>query len=384
MSSVMDAIYNLPDISFIDDISLEDLQNLLITSFSEKYREATGESIRLENGDPNRIILLAVAQYLYQGLVQIDKAGKMNFLKYSYGDYLVQLAALKGITPLSASKATVSVLWSLEEAREAPTEIPAGTRVTPDNTTYFEVMEDTEIPAGETEKTITMMCTEAGEAGNGFVPGEINLLADPIAFISSVVNTTTSKGGSDTESDEELAERVFLAPTGYSVAGPAGAYRYHAKNYSAAVDDVEVTSPSAGTVKVVFTLDGGEIPTADDISGMLAYLSADERKPLTDYVVVDAPETVSYNITLTYYISRSNQASVAAIQAAVAQAVEEYKAWQRALIGRDINPDELLGRLKAAGIKRAVITSPTYTAITQGQLPICGTVSVTYGGLESD
>ena len=139
MSSVMDAIYNLPDISFIDDISLEDLQNLLITSFTEKYREATGESIRLENGDPNRIILLAVAQYLYQGLAQIDKAGKMNFLKYSYGDYLVQLAALKGITPLSASKATVSVLWSLEEAREAPTEIPAGTRVTPDNTTYFEV-----------------------------------------------------------------------------------------------------------------------------------------------------------------------------------------------------------------------------------------------------
>ena len=113
MAEGLDVIYSLPDISFIDDLTLEDLQRQLITSYQEKYEEITGEALHLSRADPNRIILLAAAQYLYQGLVQVDKAAKMNFLKYSYGDYVKRLAAFKNITPLEPKKATVSVLGAL-------------------------------------------------------------------------------------------------------------------------------------------------------------------------------------------------------------------------------------------------------------------------------
>lgn len=384
MAEGLEKINNLPDISFIDGITLEDMQELLITAYQEKYQEITGTPVRLSRGDPNRIILLAAAQYLYQGLVQVDKAGKMNFLKYSYGDYLVQLAALKGIVPLEPEKATVSVRWSLSEARSAVTPIPAGTRITPDSTVYFETTEYNEIPAGETELVIMMACTETGEAGNGFAPGEIATLADPVAFIASVVNVTESSGGTDEESDEQLAERIFLAPQGYSTSGPVGAYIYHARNYSPSVEDVEVTSPSAGVVKVCFTMTGGALPSADDISGLKSYLEAGDRKPLTDSLQVQAPEAISYNITVTYYINRSEQASAGTIQDAAALAAADYQAWQAAKIGRDINPDELLWRLKAAGVKRAVITAPTFSTLSQGQIAACGTVTLTYGGLEDD
>ena len=384
MAEGLEKINNLPDISFIDGITLEDMQELLITAYQEKYQEITGTPVRLSRGDPNRIILLAAAQYLYQGLVQVDKAGKMNFLKYSYGDYLVQLAALKGIVPLEPEKATVSVRWSLSEARSAVTPIPAGTRITPDSTVYFETTEYNEIPAGETELVITMACTETGEAGNGFAPGEIATLADPVAFIASVVNVTESSGGTDEESDEQLTERIFLAPQGYSTAGPVGAYIYHARNYSSSIEDVEVTSPSAGVVKICFTMTGGVLPSADEISGLKGYLEAGDRKPLTDSLQVQAPEAVAYNITVTYYINQSEQASAGTIQEAAVQAAADYQAWQAAKIGRDINPDELLWRLKAAGVKRAVITAPAFSALSQGQIAACGTVTLNYGGLEDD
>ena len=77
----LQAIKDLPDISFIDNLSLEDVQSLMITTYQKKYEEITGKSVTLARGDPNRIILLANAALFYQALQRIDKAGKMNFLK---------------------------------------------------------------------------------------------------------------------------------------------------------------------------------------------------------------------------------------------------------------------------------------------------------------
>ena len=123
MADILDTIDNLPDISFIDDLTLQDMQTLLITEYQNRWKELTGETIHLKRADPNRVILLAAAQYLYQGMQQIDKAGKMNFLKYSYGDYLKNLAAFKNTPELEPQAATVTVRWSLAEARSAATSI---------------------------------------------------------------------------------------------------------------------------------------------------------------------------------------------------------------------------------------------------------------------
>ena len=384
MVDALETIKSLPDISFIDDITLQDMQGLLITAFQEKYEELTGEQIRLRKADPNRIILLAVAQYLYQGLQQIEKAGRMNYLKYSYGPYLRQLAAFKGVTPIEAKKAEVTVRWSLAEARSAVTPIPAGTRVTPDGETYFETTEYAEIPIGDTELDLVMACTEAGTSGNGFLPGEIAIVADPVAFIDTAVNITESAGGADEETDESLIERIFLAPGGYSTAGPEDAYIYHAKTFDSNIGDVVATSPSPGVVDIRFIMSDGSLPDTDEIAGLLAYLEAADRKPLTDSLQVDAPTAVSYTVTATYYINRSDKNSAGIIQEAAEQALEDYKAWQCARIGRDINPDELISRLKAAGVKRIVITAPELTSLTLGQVASCTSATLTYGGLEDD
>ena len=384
MSEILEAIDSLPDISFIDGITLQGLQNLLISAYLKKYEEVTGRRIRLAKADPNRIILLANAQVLYQGFEHIDRAGKMNFLKYSYGEFLRNLAVFKNVAELEPKPATVNVKWMLAEPRTVVTAIPEGTRVTADFETFFESTEYNEIPIGETEIVITMTCTEAGEKGNGFAPGEIIEQVDPLAFIDSIVNIDTSAGGTDEESDQSIAERTYLAPSAYSTAGPDDAYIYHAKNYDPSIGDVVPTSPTPGVVDIRFMMADGTIPSAATIAGLKSYLAQRGKRPLTDNLQVGAPEVVSYNITATYYINKSDRANAEAIQDGAEQAVEDYKDWQSAKIGRDINPDELRGYMKEAGVKRIVITAPEFTVLTTQQIAQCSTVTLTYGGLEDD
>lgn len=384
MSEILEAIDSLPDISFIDGITLQGLQNLLISAYLKKYEEVTGKRIRLAKADPNRIILLANAQVLYQGFEHIDRAGKMNFLKYSYGEFLRNLAAFKNVAELEPKPATVNVKWMLAEPRTVVTAIPEGTRVTADFETFFESTEYNEIPIGETEIVITMTCTEAGEKGNGFAPGEIIEQVDPLAFIDSIVNIDTSAGGTDEESDQSIAERTYLAPSAYSTAGPDDAYIYHAKNYDPSIGDVVPTSPTPGVVDIRFMMADGTMPSAATIAGLKSYLAQRGKRPLTDNLQVGAPEVVSYNITATYYINKSDRANAEAIQDGAEQAVEDYKDWQSAKIGRDINPDELRGYMKEAGVKRIVITAPEFTVLTKQQIAQCSTVTLTYGGLEDD
>ncbi len=384
MADLLESIDSLPDISFIEDKSLEDVQTELINAFQNRYKEITGKSITLARADPYRLMLLACAQILYQGLENIDKAGKMNFLKYAYGDYLVNLAALKGVTPQDPQKATVNVRFTLSEVRESATAIPAGTRVTASYEVYFESTSYNEIPAGETETVILMTCTTAGEEGNGYMPGELNVLVDPVGFIDNVTNIDTSAGGTGEESDQSLAERTYLAPSSFSTAGPDDAYIYWAKQLSDEIGDVLPTSPTPGVVDIRFILNDGSIPDETWIQRMEEQLTQRSKRPLTDYVQVAAPDPVEYEIDLTYYINTSDTDSAASIQAQAAQAIEDYKLWQASKIGRDINPDMLIHYLKQAGVKRVEVNEPQFTVLAETAIAVFTRSAVIYGGLEDD
>jgi phage-related baseplate assembly protein len=384
MADTLEAIDNLPDISFIDDMTLEDVQSLLINKWQEYYKQITGKKITLARADPNRLILYACASVIYQGLQQVDKAGKMNFLKYAYGDYLKNLAALKNVTENEPERATVRVRWSLAGARESATSIPAGSRVTADNEVYFESTEYNEIPAGDTEIIITMQATTTGEQGNGYMAGEISINVDEVAFIESVANIETSAGGTGEESDQSIAERAFLAPSSYSTAGPDDAYIYWAKTYDSEIGDVVPLSPTPGVVNIRFILSDGSIPGETLISGLQNYLQQRGKRPLTDNVIVQAPDAVKYNINVTYYINSSDSASAVQIQEQADQAIGDYQTWQSEKIGRDINPDELRRYLKDAGVKRTVVTEPVFTVLKETEIAVLGTINLVYGGLEDD
>lgn len=385
MPDEMNATKSLPDISFIDNKTIDQVRQEMVADYESFISEATGQTVSLERSSVHRMELYAAAAQIFQAMQYIDRQGKQSILKYSYSDFLDNLAAFKGVTRTPATAATTTVRFTLSAERDTATGIPQGTRVSTAGSIYFATDVYAEIPAGSTTVDVPATCTVAGTDGNGLAIGELTTIVDPIPYVASVSNTTATEGGAEIESDADLAERVFLAPGAYSTAGPEDGYIYHAKAYSPAVGDVVATSDQeAGTVDIVFIMADGSTPGEEMIEGMEGYMRSKDIRPMSDLVRIAAPEEVQYTINLTYYINRSDSAKAVTIQAAVAQAVEDYKTWQRA-IGRDVNPSQLTHMVMEAGAKRVTVTAPAYTVVGKTKVSaLQGAAVVTYGGLEDD
>lgn len=385
MPDEMNAIKSLPDISFIDNKDIDQVRQEMVADYESFISEATGQTVTLERSSVHRMELYAAAAQIYQAMQYIDRQGKQSILKYSYSDFLDNLAIFKGVTRNPATPATTTLRFTLSAERDTATGIPQGTRVSTAGAIYFATDVYAEIPAGSTTVDVPATCTVAGTDGNGFAAGELATIVDPIPYVASVTNTTATEGGAEIESDDDLAERVFLATGAYSTAGPEDGYLYHAKAYSAAIGDVVATSnQAAGTVDIVFIMADGSTPGEEMIEGLEGYLQGKTIRPMTDLVRVAAPQEVTYTINLTYYINRSDSAKAVTIQAAVAQAVADYQTWQRA-IGRDINPSQLVRMVMDAGAKRVTVTAPTYTAVDATKVSaLQGDAVISYGGLEDD
>lgn len=375
---------NIPDISFIENATVEEVVAGLINDYQEKYKEITGKVVSLAQADPYRLIMYACAMQIYQAMQYADYAGKMSFLTYARGDYLDNLAALKGVKRIE-NKAAVTVLkFSIESPIESAISIPAGCRVTNGNDVFFVTDEYAEIHPGEIEVVVSATCTDPGTVGNGFAAGELKVLVNTIPYIASVTNTVTTYGGADREDDESLRNRVYSYPNSYSSAGSMAAYEYHTKTTFPEVHDVMIRSENPGEVDIYFICDGGETPGEALIQKVKEHLEDRNIRPLTDKVVVRAPQTMEYDVKMTYYISSSNKSTVANIQTAVNTAVSIYNTWQTNKIGRDINPSYLIQKVMEAGAKRVSIESPTFTVLDESTVAKTGNVTINYGGVEDD
>ena len=383
-TKMINAIKNLPEVSFIDGKTLDDVQSEMVADYEAKYKEVTGRTLTLRRADPETLKLYAVSVQIFQILMHIDKAGKMDLLKYAYGYFLDNLGAHRGVTRLPAYPAKATVRFTLSAVQTSAVTIPQGTRVSNGDILYFATDDVAEIAIGSTYVDVPCTCLDDGEVGNGQIAGVLNTLVDPIAYIGSVANTEETTGGSEIESDEDFADRIYLAPGSYSVAGPTDAYIYHTKSYSSSIGDVEVSSPDACEVEVRFLMADNSMPTAGIISEVQEYLSADDKRPLTDQLTVLAPTGQNFNIDVTYYINKSDTDKAVSIQAAVNAAVAEYIAWQTGTIGKDINPSVLTQMMVAAGAKRVNVVSPAFTTVPTGSVARINTQTVTYGGLEDD
>jgi len=377
-------IENLPDVSFIDDMTLDRVQAAMVEDYEEKYREITKKELKLRRGDPESLKLYAASVQIYQMYLNIEKAGRMDLLKYAYGGFLDNLGANRGVTRLPAYPAKTVVRFTLSAAMGSAITIPSGTRVSNGDQIYFATDDIMEIPIGDLYADIPCTCLTDGEAGNDLIAGAISTLVDPLPYVADVRNIETTSGGSDIESDEDFAERIYLAPSGYSVAGPRDAYIYHTKSYSPAIGDVEVISPEPCEVEIRFLMADGEMPTDAIVEEVRGHLSGDSIRPLTDRLTVLKPAEQGFDLAFTYYINRADTDKAVTIQTQVAKAVNEYITWQTSAIGRDINPSVLIQKVVEAGVKRVVVSAPEFTHVSSGSVARVQMQAVTYGGVEDD
>ena len=359
----------------------------LLTALYEKITKTT-----VHPASPEKLFIQYMANIIIQERVLNNYTGNQNVPSRAEGENLDALAELTHIKGRPEAKPAVcSVRFSISEAQDTAILIPAGTRVTdPANTLIWETEADAYVPIGETSVELSVRCQTAGTVGNGYAAGQINTLVDVYDYYSECVSTTESGGGSNVPDDDEYYELMRASMDSFSCAGARGGYIYWAKQVSTEIVDVMANSPLPGEVKIYVLMEGGTLAGEEMKNKVLAACSEDTKRPLTDHVCVEDAEVVPFDINFTYYLQTGRTKSAAEVAAAVNEAVEQYKEWQCAKLGRDINPDELREYLYHTGIKRIELISPTFTALRDGrdkkvpQVARVGTITITNGGYEDE
>jgi phage-related baseplate assembly protein len=300
-----------------------------------------------------------------------------SYLAFATGTRLDFLGQLVDTDRLPALPATATIRFTLVGVQGAPVVIPAGTRVqTTDTKVIFATIEEISIAAGDLTGDVVGRAATDGAIGNDYLAGAISVLLDPIAFVSTASNTTTSADGADVETDERYRDRIRQAPNRFSVAGPSDAYRFYALSVNSHIIDATVTNPTPGTVKVYVLLDSG-LPGGPLLADVLAALSDDKVRPLTDTVDVDAPTEVPFVIDATVRLFTS--AAAVATMAAVTAAAEAYAADRRAGIGRDIVQSQLIAALSIAGVYQVTLADPADTDVGDDEWANCTDITITQG-----
>lgn len=364
--------------------------NALVTQLIAAYEHITG--ITVQPASPERLFISWIADVIIQERVMNNYTGNQNIPSRAQGADLDALGELfYDNTRPAAQAALTTERFYLSEPQPVAVLIPEGTRVTDkNNTLVWETLNDAFVPIGDSYVDVIIRCQTVGVTGNNYAPGQINTLVDVFPYYNNCVNTTMSEGGADTATDDEYYALMRASMDAYSNAGSKGAYIYFAKKVSTEIADIVPNTPVAGQVNLYVLMADGTIAGEEIKSAVAAACNDAFIRPLTDIVVVADPETTSYDITFTYYISRTTAISAADIEAAVQTAVNEYVAWQSGKLGRDINPSYLMGLLMTTGIKRVELTTPDHMSLRDGsdntapQVAAIGAIAITNGGYEDD
>lgn len=336
------------------------------------YVLENGVTEELYPGDERRIFAEALASLVVALYSTMNDSAKQSTLRYARGEVLDALGEFAGVYRIEALPAATMIRFSLKEAVNQNIIITKGTRVTSDYSRYFNTTETAVLQAGSLYTDVEAESTEGGTGYNDIPVGEINVLVDLIPFIDGVANLTATSGGGDIESDEDLRERIRLAPASRSTAGPKNSYKYYAISADATVADAYVDSPTPGVVVITPILYGGEMPDQSILDKVLAACSADDVRPLTDKVEVTAPTTQSYDIELTYYTTAANETEVVENIEGSGGSIDQYVYWQGSSLDRNINPDYLRKLILCpensegshlTGADRVIITKPVYTVL---------------------
>ena len=181
------------------------------------------------------------------------------------------------------------------------------------------------------------------------------------------------------ESDADFRRRMVLAPEGYSVAGPEGAYVFHALSANEDVLDASAISPAPGEVLVsVLSRTGSGEASPELLAAVDAFVSDETRRPLTDFVTVQSAEIIEYAVdaTLTTFSGPDGSVVLATAQANLAAYVEASHR-----LGRDITRSGLYAALHVEGVQNVVLTAPAADIIiSRTQAPHCTGITIAYAG----
>lgn len=196
--------------------------------------------------------------------------------------------------------------------------------------------------------------------------------------ITPADDTTTPPTPAVMEEDDRFRNRMLLAYNQLSTAGAAGSYRYHTLSASEQVKDVAVKSPTPGQVLVtVLSTDTDGTADALLLDTVNTALNAEAVRPLTDQVIVQSAEIVTYAINATIYTfpGASSHPVLDAVNASIANYVD-----QQHRIDMDVTLSGVYAALHLDGVQNVTLSGFSEIITTDTQAPYCTGITINFGG----
>jgi phage-related baseplate assembly protein len=349
----------------------------IVSEMIADYEARTGRTL-----EPAQIETLLINGFAYRELLlrnQIQDASLQNLVEYARFPMLDHLGVLVGVTRLPAELAETTLLLTLVSGH-GDVVIPNGLRVSStDGRAIFELVEDTTVLTGTDTVSATFIAQNVGKLSNDYAIGTISVILDPQPYLATASNTSVTVGGSDEEVDEQLRDRIKLAPSAFSNAGSYKAYKFWTKSTSPLIIDVAVTNPIPGTVEIFPLMSNLATTPIEILDAVYAVLNADRIRPLTDTVLVTSPTAV--NTVITVGLILYDGAVQGDILPVVISNLEAFRDGRRKLLGQDIVIDQIKALCVIEGVYKANVTLPASDlVISETQFANITSINVTVTG----
>jgi phage-related baseplate assembly protein len=180
------------------------------------------------------------------------------------------------------------------------------------------------------------------------------------------------------ESDADYRQRIPAAFEGMSVAGPVGAYEFHALSADGRVADASAFSPSPAEVVVTILARDGDGTAPDDLLQVVGVALNDEAvRPVADRVSVRSAEIVRYEIDAVLYVypGPAKEPILAAKEQGTAYINEQRR------LGRDVRLSAIYAALHVQGVQRVELMQPLADmVIDKTQASYCTDFKAEIGG----
>lgn len=192
-------------------------------------------------------------------------------------------------------------------------------------------------------------------------------------------DTTLPPTAAVLENDDDYRVRIPSAFEGMSVAGPSGAYEYHAKSADGRVADASAISPSPANVTITILSRENTGTAGDDLLAVVdKALNDEDVRPVADRVRVQSAEIVEYNIDATLYLYPGPESEP--IRSAAEAKLAAFVTAQVRL-GRDIRKSALYAALHVEGVQRVELAAPVDDVVLdKTQAAYCTGYVINVGG----
>lgn len=351
--------------------------NGLVSTMQTRLQSALGRTFA--PADVEMLLINTFCYYLQLFYIQGNQAFRQNLVNYATGQMLDYLGALLGVLRLPASSAVCTLQFNLVDGHGVVT-IAAGTRVSSiDGQAIFQTDRDITAALNINSVTVTATCQSTGTIGNEYAIGDIELILDPQAYVSTCQNIDVTNSGADEETDDALQARIKLAPASFSVAGPSEAYAYWAKTASQDIVDVKAVTTNPGEMTLYLLCTGGTLSSDELKQQVLAICSATNIRPQNDTVLADDPQVIEYSINAE--ITTYTGAIDSDVLAAANSNLQDYVNKGLNTMGVDVIRSQINSKCVVDKVYNVNVISPaTDIVIADNQYARCTGINVTITG----